>query len=761
MTKLAVALATVLLVCLPALARADTPPQDAVENIVMLKFNGKKVQDTAIVIQSEDGDVWLDRQLWLEFGLTLAADQTGLLSSKALGINPKFNQSEQSIDLLVPAELLPGQMLGRGFKAEEPTHRQPKGVMINYDLAASVRQDGTYGLSLGHEARMGLARGTLMSTGQLNFQDGKANYIRGLTTWNKDFIKPGVVVQVGDVFSPLSNLANPVNLGGVRVASDRALRQGEGFTPIPMLGGIAQDTTLAQLQVNGAPAGSHTIKPGPWQLGNYGTRNGSNELSLVITDSFGREQVITERFYVAPGNLPKGKTEFDVSVGAIRPDLTSDTYGELAASAKVEHGINDKWTMGATVQVTQDSHNLALSNRFILGNYGSLSVDLSKSSSPEGKGNAYGVAYDYQGDGWSVRASHSAYSTNHWMLSDATSAAFNGRDIASMSSLGFGLAPRGSNWNVGASYTAINFENGEKSSRFDAIARIRKGRDDFGFGVAYDPHTKDKQVYATWRHSFGPNLAVNSQVKAAPDITVGTAFSGRASIANKDVRWAAGATYRQDGGQTTAFGTASTHFDKGELNASVYYEQDNSRLDARWNGSMWIGEGGITTQRTTLGSFVLVEVPGQVGVPVSSGGGFESATNKRGYAMVPDVQPLAKQSIKVNTTDLPLEVGMETTEQPVVAPRLGGAKVVFPITTVQMREVSITYQGRAVEPPARLISASEDVAVGKGGVAVLQSPTKGEELTVRLTTTSSCKVKLPMDLGEFDQVIELQCKEDL
>lgn len=759
MTKLAVALATVLLVCLPALVRAETPPQDAVENIVMLKFNGKKVQETAIVLQSADGDVWLDREVWLGMGLSLGADQIGLLSSRALGIDPKFNQSEQAIDLLVPAKLLPRQTLGRNFQPEEPTHRQPKGVMINYDLAASVHQDGTYGLSLGHEARMGLARGTLISTGQLNFQSGMATYIRGLTTWNKDFIKPGVVMQVGDVFSPRSNLANPVNLGGVRIASDRALRQGENFTPVPMLGGIAQDTTRAQLQVNGAPAGSHTIKPGPWQLGNYATRNGTNELSLVITDSFGREQVITERFYVAPGNLLKGKTEFDVSMGAIRPDLTSDRYGELAASAKVEHGMSDKWTLGATVQATQDSKNIALSNRFILGNYGSLSVDLSKSSSPEGSGSAYGVAYDYQGDGWSVRASHAAYSENHWMLSDSAATAFNGRDISTISSLGFGLAPRGSNWNVGASYTAIDFENGERSSRFDAIARVRRGHDDFGFGVAFDPHTKDKQIYATWRHSFGPNLSVNSQVKAAPDIAVGTAFAGRASIANKDVRWASGATYRQDGGQTTAFGTAAMRFDKGDLSASVYYDQDNSRLDARWNGSMWIGEGGITTQRTTIGSFALVEVPGQAGVPVSSGGGFESTTNKRGYALVPDIQPLVRQSIKVNTTDLPLEVGIETTEQPVVAPRLGGAKVVFPISTVQMREVSITHQGKPVDPPARLISASEEVAIGKGGVAVLQSPVPSEELTVQLSVTSICKVKLPEDLGQFEFVIELDCKD--
>lgn len=760
MNQLTVAFAAVLLALLPLSSLADEPPQDAAENIVMLKFNGKTVQESAVVIQSADGDIWLDREQWVEMGVVLTPDKLGLLSSRGLGIEPKFDSATQVIDLQVPANLLPGQVFGQGRRQEAPTHAAPKGVMINYDLAGTVSEEGKWAVSAGHDVRVGVASGTLVSTGQLNFKDGKANYIRGLTTWNKDFVEKGVIVQAGDVFTSRSSLANPVNLGGIRVASDRGLRQNEQLTPIPMLGGIAQNSTMADLQINGATVSSHSIKPGPWQLSQYATRPGTNELTLVLTDEFGRDQVVSEQFYVSPGNLVKGATEFDVSVGLIRPDLAKDKYMEPALSAKVEHGLSDQWTLGATVQATKEHRNVALSNRFALGNYGSLSVDLSQSQGPEGQGHAYGLSYDYMGDGWSVRGSHARYSDNHWMLSDTNvHSLIDSRKISSVSSIGFGLSPRGSKWSFGANAVAVDYVGGDSSRRLEAIGRYRRGQDDFALGVSFDAETKDRAIFASWRHSFGPNLAINTNVKAAPEISVGTQLSGRSSIRNHDVRWSAGADYRAAEGSTDAFATATTSTNKGDLTAGVYYTEDNSRVNARWNGSVWLGEGGITTQRATQGSFVLVEVPGQEGVPVSSGGGFESTTNKRGFAMVPDVQPLAAQNIHVNTKDLPLEVGIEETNKLVVAPRLGGAKVVFPITSVQMRELALTYVGKPIEPPAVLTSATEKVSVGRGGVAVLNAPVAGDVLAVRLTDTASCTARLPLNLGTYEQIIELNCEE--
>lgn len=760
MTKLAAALAAVLLVCLPTLARADAPPQDAAENIVLLKLNGEVVLDSAVVLQSKDGDVWMEHDKWQELDLVLPADKTGLLSAKSLGILVEFDGPTQTVDLRVPGELLQSQILGTGMRFQGKTDPQPKGVMINYDLAGTVQQDGTWGLSLGHEARMGLARGTLISAGQLNVSNGEVEYVRSLTTWNKDFYKQGVIFQAGDVFSPRSNLASPVNLGGFRIASDRGLRQGEQFFPVPLLGGVAQTTSSAQLQVNGNQLGSYAIQPGPWQLNSYSTRKGTNELAMVIRDEFGREQLITERFYVSPGNLPKGKTEFDVAVGLVRPDIQQDKYAEPAVSAKVEHGISDSWTLGATVQATEDSKNLVVSNRFILGRYGALSVDLAQSNSPEGKGRAFGAAYDYTAENWSIRASHTQYSPNHWMLADATSTGLGlGRDVASISSIGVGFRPKEGSWNVGANATSIDYADGTHTNRFEGVWRKRKLNDDYAVGLSYDTESKDKMLYATWRHSFGPNLSLSTQVKAAPELTAAAQLAGRNKVGGRDLRWNAGATYTHDSKDTTAYGNAAMQFDKGDLTASAYYQEENSRVDARWNGSIWIGEGGITTQRTTRNSFVLVEVPGQAGVPVSSGGGYENKTNKRGYAMVPDVQPLVEQGISLNTKDLSIEVGIENTTKKVVAPRLGGAKVVFPITSIAMREVNILFQGKPVVPPARLKTVDEEVVVGVGGVAVLSSPEAGERISVQLSSIQTCAAVLPDDLGSADSSIELDCKE--
>ena len=116
MTKLAAALAAVLLVCLPTLARADAPPQDAAENIVLLKLNGKVVQDSAVVLQSKDGDVWMERDAWIGMSLVLPPEKTGLLSASSLGIKVSFDAASQAVDLRVPGELLQSQVLGTGME---------------------------------------------------------------------------------------------------------------------------------------------------------------------------------------------------------------------------------------------------------------------------------------------------------------------------------------------------------------------------------------------------------------------------------------------------------------------------------------------------------------------------------------------------------------------------------------------------------------------------------------------------------------------
>lgn len=751
---LAVALA---LVCISA--HAGETPKDATENIVAIKVNGKPMQDNAVVLQSPDGDVWLTVQEWTDLGVVIA-EQEGTVSSKSLEIDPKFDPSTQTIDFQVPAKLLPGQSLGARFTRVETVNPQPKGAFINYDLAGEVRQDGTYGLSVAHEAIIGVGKGTLVSTGQVNLKDQAVQYRRGLTTWTQDNLSSGTVLQLGDVFTPRSAFGGSVNLAGVRFASDRALRQGEGFYPVPVLGGIAQSNSTAELVVNQAKLGQYGIKPGPYELNQYSLLRGVNDINFTVRDEFGREQVVSERFYANPENLKKGAVEYDIAVGLIRKEAGSDTYGQPAVSGKVEWGVSDAWTTSATVQATQDSRNLTLTNRVVLGTAGSLTLDASGSSTPYGQGVSYGAAYEYINRDWSVRASHTRYSPQHWTLTDERSDGLSMAKLASVSSVGVNLNPRGKAWSVGASAVELRYQNSEATQRFSAAARYRRQADELSLGLSYNPITKDKEIGLSWRKSFGSDLSMSTQVRAAPDLVAGGEVNGRSALGNQEVRWSAGAEYGAKEGDVRAWADASTRMEKGDLNVRVQYAPEQSAISGSFEGSVWVGEGGVSTQTKSTGSFAVVEVEGQAGVPVSSGGGFENATNRRGYAVVPNIRGLASQSVKLNTKDLALEVGMEQTSLPVVAKRKGGAKVKFEVSTQTMRELAITLNGRSLEPPARIASATEEVPVGMGGVAVLENPQPGETLQVLLPDNKRCTVKMPEAIGSFEQVIELECKEE-
>lgn len=505
MIKKVIALAMAL-ACSSAVQAADIP-KEAVETIVALEVNSSPRLENIDVMQMPDGDVWLSVETWKELNVTLPDDAAGSVSAKSLGVEAKFNTVSQSINLIVPKALLPMQQLRKHTARVEATDPQPKGVLINYDLSGTVNQAGNWGVSAGHDVRTGLAGGVLRTTGQLNASSKGTEYVRGLTTWQRDRLKSGTTVQVGDVFTGSTTLTPTVNLGGVRFATDRGLSGGEPTWPVPLLGGVAETRSTADLYVNQTRTGQHTVAPGPYQLDHYPVVNGRNEVQLILKDDFGREQVVSRSFYHSPKSLKKGTTEFDISAGLLRKG-SSQTYQAPAIAAKVERGMTDNWTTGLAIQATKESRNLTATNRLTLGSRGALNLDVSTSTSNDAKGSAWAASYEYNTRDWSVRASKSRYSDDYWSLShelsDETAAASSQlKDTASLSA---SFSPRGRNYSLAGSYVAINYQNGRKVERVGLEGRYRKNAHSISAGASYDLVSKDPRLALAYRYDFGNSL---------------------------------------------------------------------------------------------------------------------------------------------------------------------------------------------------------------------------------------------------------------
>ena len=750
MTMRALALALALaLVALPVLAE---------ETIAAVQVNGKTVDAAALLSPTEDGDLLLDATTWAAWGVTLPpSTPKGLVSARKLGIQVVFDGPSQSYRLTVPASLLPAQTFQRRASWTADVNAQPFGLFTNYDVAVNRNLYGDWLSSFGHDSRTRFFGGVLESTGQLNHTPNGFDYRRGQTTWNKDFITQGTTLQLGDGFTRPNNLAGSVDLLGVHWGTNRALRPGESFSPVPVIGGIADSRSQAELYVAGVKQQQQKLQPGPYELQAGTLRAGANNLQVVVRDDFGREQVVNQDFYLSPQNLPKGKTEWSMDAGLVRTSPSEDRYGSPAIVGQVKHGLSDDWTMGGQIQATQEAQNFTFSNQ-VSGMWGALGADVGMSRSEQGTGQAWSVGYSYRNPQWSVFANHMEKSKNYWDLTrDSTLEGTEGFRVVKSTSAGVGYTPRDNpQLQISAAINQAFLASGSKSERLSATARYNRGADSFGASLSYDLATHSPGAYLSWRHMLGNQSSVSAGVSRSTDGRMAEAVqvSGSTGVGSQRLQYTGGVANAEDG--KTGFATLQGNTPMGRWQSNVTAQGGQIQGGGRFEGSAWVGEGGLLMGPASYGSFAIVEVPGQKDVPVGGMGGYLQKTNNQGYALVSNLQPLQSFPLRIDTRGLPMDTTIDRTSQPVAAVRLGGAKVVFPVSSTHLIEIHLQHNGQALAGTGLVKTSTEEVPLGLGGVAVLEHPEAHQTLTVT-REASTCHVTLPETLPDFSTPLVLEC----
>mgnify|MGYP002422919370 CR=1 FL=1 len=386
------------------------------------------------------------------------------------------------------------------------------------------------------------------------------------------------------------------------------------------------------------------------------------------------------------------------------------------------------------------------------GTGGSVAVKPQPDKQKRDTGTAISVSYEYRARNWAAQVGHTRYSENYWQLSQANMAA--GSTLSTTTTGSLSLNPLGKPWSLSLAAARIDYSTGASRQRVYLAGRYRSNRSEIGFGVGRDFETKEDAVYVSFRHNFGSTSASIS-ARQSPDLTVRANAQGQADISNQRVRWSASVEDRERG--TRSHVEASTATKRLDVRGSITDDERGTEIRTRTRGSLWIGEGGVTAQRYSTGSFAVVEVPGQQGVPVAGSGGFNVSTNKRGIAVLPNARPLTQSRVSIDTTAIPFEVGIETNSMPYTARRNGGAKVKFDVSSMSIVEIQLTANGKPVPSSAAAVTNTERVIVGHGGIAVLMAPTPGQSISVEFPTGGACQAQLPDVLPSIQNRIELIC----
>lgn len=546
------------------------------------------------------------------------------------------------------------------------------------------------------------------------------------------------------IWAVQNSMNGPVNLLGVRVGSDRQLSQNGGLY-VPLIGGLADTRSTAEVYVNEQRRARGELEPGPYDLAPTVALPGLNNLDIVQSDSFGRQQRVSHQFYSHPDLLGRRDQEWGISAGAVRFGNT-DRYEGTAVHATARRGLTDTWTMGATVQAGEGPHgggrNLTVHNTISLGGAGLLQADVSRSQSDTGvSGSALRLGYERKSQNWSLSASHQRESEDYWEIADMRPRNF---DISQQSRATLAFHPTGSKWSGSVGYSDIRYGHDRGLEQVMGQAMYRGDQATWIAGFSHDLAGRDTQAFVGVRWENDRRGSTAFTARSAPNVgpRLDASTTGVATYQGRDVRYQVAASA---GSREEVYGSVLTEMGGGELTVDVRKPLDGELiLNGRYLNSVWIGEGGAINGRgysRPSGSFVLVEVPGQEGVDIRANHPTPVKTNKNGYALLANAGSLTSINVRLDETSMPQDIQLEDTQKQVVAPRRGGAKVVFPTQTYSLRQYEVRIGDTYAPENAIVESDSGEVFhLGARGVLLLEQP--ADRATLK-SGEQKCELVLP------------------
>ena len=116
--------------------------------------------------------------------------------------------------------------------------------------------------------------------------------------------------------------------------------------PLPTIGGLARQDSVVDVFIDNVQREARSVPPGPFTLESLPVVTGAGEVQLRVTDLLGREQLVTQSYYVSSRLLKQGLQDFGYQLGASAATMArkSFDYGAALASGTHRYGFTDRLT---------------------------------------------------------------------------------------------------------------------------------------------------------------------------------------------------------------------------------------------------------------------------------------------------------------------------------------------------------------------------------------------------------------------------------
>jgi outer membrane usher protein len=616
-------------------------------------------------------------------------------------ISIRLDRATQTLGLQVLPQAFDATRIEVYANPASDSVRPSPGGFFNYDLstqrAPGARQAGGI-FQLGGFNRDGVGIIDVLAqraSGTASTFPAPPDVVRLDSTWTSDFPARLASLRFGDIISQPGAWGQAARLGGMQYGTNFGTQPGFITTPLQAVSGLAALPSVVDVYVNQVLTSQSHVAPGPFSITNLPVVTGSGQITTVVTDLLGRQQVITQPFYAGTNLLRQGLSNFSFEAGALRQDygLRSNDYGPGAAIGTYSLGLTNSLTGEVHGELQKNREALGLSAAWIADPLGIVSASLAASHNPDFGEQSAGSAIPSPRQGTLLSlglqrltptvsvSAHAQWATAGFTQLGAvpgTPGVQRESDITI--SQNFGRAG-----SVAASYVA-QATFGSPAARIAQLS-YSVGVGAWGFvsatllrTVQPNPNT---QVSLIWTMPLGPSTSASLSAQSSSG---GSSAGPWTASIQHNLPVGPGWGYQVQAGGGPAGGQPANLQAQGQYQGPVgLYTAQVQRLDGQDNYRLE-AQGGVGTlggatflSRAITDSFALVQVPGLSNVRVYANNQEVGRTNAAGDLLIPSLLAYQRNVVSVNQADIPLDADVGKLSLPVVPAYRSGILARFPI----------------------------------------------------------------------------------
>lgn len=755
------ALLTLLLSTAPA-AAADITAGSAVAasalepTLLEVTVNGEREGEPSLLRRDSAGGLYASEAQLRDWRLRLPSSAPVRIDGEAwyrIDDDPRlraiFSDAEQTLAIEARPELFERQstsLLGGDLFEMTPSGT---GGFLNYDLFAEHSQ-GSTSLSGAIEAGAFTRFGTGASNFVARIGDSRgARLVRLDSNWTIDRPDSLSSIRIGDGVTVGGTGTSPLRFGGIQFARNFATRPGYLTMPLPVLEGSAAVPSVVDIYVNNALQGSQEVRPGPFELTNVPVQSGGGTVQLVLRDMLGRQVVSSQSYYASSSLLRRGLHDYSVEIGFVRHGfgVRSMDYGAAIASTTQRYGLTDSLTVEGHAQASRDLQAAGAGLVFSLFDLGVLSGSATLSRSERGTGAFLAGGFERRGTGVSFGMRGEYASAGYafiGMAEENRPARFSGQAFADLplfgGSVGMNLIHRerrgGEDESLAGLFANVPLSDEASIQFFARRAVAGERRTTVGAHVAIA--LGGRRSASAGFELRGGSIARRFSVQ--DDAPAGTGSGYRAGASQSEGRSVIESVYTFNG----PLATLGAHVSRAGGEMGV-------RLSAR--GSVGLIGGRPFAARTLGSSFAQVRVGDQAGVRVYADNQLIGVTGADGTLVVPSLRAFDRNMIRVDDSDLPLDVRIAETERPVRPFARAGAIVSFDVRRERGVLMQILLEDGSPLPAGAMVRAdgTPDIHVAASGGEVYVPSLDGAATFEASWEGRSCRFDAAMPAGDDPQ----------